>query len=273
MVLRATAVVRRISAAGAVAMLLVAAACATPARRFTERASASGLSLEWVGGTTFQHAVFSRSRAATRSLHVYLDGDGTPAFDGVAASDPTPRHPLVLELMARDRGPVLYLGRPCYHGAAPGTPCRSGLWTAERYSEVVVASMATALRRVMDDRGAERLVWFGYSGGGVLAMLLAPRFPETAAVVTVAANLDIDAWTAFHGYAALQGSLNPARQPAWPRQVYRRHYAGEADRVVPTDVVRRGAGDPSTVVVVPAYDHTCCWPVMWPAIVEDATKR
>ena len=263
MVLRATAV----------AILLLATACATPARRFTERASASGLSLEWVSGTAFQHAVFSRSRAATRSLHVYLDGDGTPAFDGVAASDPTPRHPLVLELMARDRGPVLYLGRPCYHGAAPPvTACRSELWTSERYSEVVVASMATALRRVMHDRGAERLVWFGYSGGGVLAMLLAPRFPETVAVVTVAANLDLDAWTAVHGYAALRGSLNPARQPAWPRPVYRRHYAGAADRVVPSDIVRRGAGDPATVVVVPAYDHTCCWPAMWPAIVEDATK-
>jgi pimeloyl-ACP methyl ester carboxylesterase len=174
--------------------------------------------------------------------------------------------------MARDAGPVLYLGRPCYHGAAHVTPCTSALWTSGRYSERVVASMAAALRRVMHDRGAERLIWFGYSGGGVLAMLLAPRFRETVAVVTVAANLDIDAWTDFHGYTALDGSLNPARQPAWPRHIHRRHYAGGADRVVPSDVVRRGAGDPSTVVVVPSYDHSCCWTTLWPVIVEDAAK-
>ena len=76
-----------------------------------------------------------------------------------------------------------------------------------------MSSMASALRRYLSRGDIDRLVWLGYSGGGTLAMLLAPRFDQTTDVVTVAANLDIDAWTDRHGYSRLSGSLNPARQP------------------------------------------------------------
>ena len=41
-------------------------------------------------------------------------------------------------------------------------------------------------------------------------MLLAERLEMTQAVVTIAANLDTDAWTELHGFSALEGSLNPA---------------------------------------------------------------
>jgi pimeloyl-ACP methyl ester carboxylesterase len=85
-----------------------------------------------------------------------------------------------------------------------------------RYSATVVSSMAVALERLLAEREIDRLAWMGYSGGGVLAMLLAPRFPQTQAIVTVAANRDIDAWADHHGYLRLAGSLNPAegRPPA-----------------------------------------------------------
>ena len=82
----------------------------------------------------------------------------------------------------------------------------------------MVASLAAALRRLVAVGGFERVLLFGHSGGGVLAVLLAPRVPETAGLVTVAANLDIDRWADLHGYPRLHQSLNPARQPPlrWP---------------------------------------------------------
>ena len=48
--------------------------------------------------------------------------------------------------------------------------------------------------RIVEAEDVDEIVWFGYSGGGALAVLLALRFPQSVAVITVAANLDIDGW-------------------------------------------------------------------------------
>jgi hypothetical protein len=245
----------------------------SPARQFAERAAALGMRAASVAGTEFRHVVFEPTRQASRTVHVYIDGDGTPWLAGRPAPDPTPRNALLLRLIALDPAPSLYLGRPCYHGLAETPPCSSVRWTHQRYSEAVVASMAAALRRVLEERGFERVIWIGYSGGGTLAMLLAPRFSETAGVVTVAANLDVDAWADLHGYARLVGSLNPARQPSsLPPDVYQRHYVGGKDRVVPIKIVARGPVSAGTVVVVPGYDHRCCWQAIWPAVLSEVVQ-
>jgi len=225
-----------------------------------------------VPGTAFQHVVFEQARRPSRTLHVYLDGDGTPWLAGRPATDPTPRNPLLLRLMTLDPNPSVYLGRPCYHGLSETPSCSSALWTRERYSEAVVSSMAAALRRVLEAGGFNRLAWFGYSGGGAIAVLLAPRFAETTDLITIAANLDIDAWTDLHDYPRLAGSLNPAQQPPLPARIRQRHYVGGQDRVVPEHVVARGPIDPNTLVVIPSYDHTCCWETTWPAVLAEVDQ-
>ena len=131
------------------------------------------------------------------------------------------------------------------------------------------------IRRIVDAEGVQELVWFGYSGGGTLAVLLASRVPQSVAVITVAANLDIDAWTDLHGDRPLVGSLNPARQPSLPDRVVQIHYAGGRDRVVPVEIVRRGVTGAGRLVVEPEFDHVCCWAASWPRIlgeVERATR-
>ncbi len=252
--------------------VLVTAACRSPAQVFAERAGGHGMRAEIVSGAPFDHVLFWQPRRASRSLHVYIDGDGTPWVVDRPAHDPTPRNPLMLRLMNLDPNPSLYLGRPCYHGLATRPPCAAAIWTRERYSERVVVSMAAALRQVIDKRGVTRVAWLGYSGGGVLAVLLAPRFAETAALVTVGGNLDIDAWTDLHGYSRLVGSLNPAAN-SWARsQVYERHYVGGIDRIVPRAIVDRAGVPPETVSVIPAFDHVCCWETIWPAVVSQVAR-
>ena len=49
------------------------------------------------------------------------------------------------------------------------------------------------------------VTFVGYSGGGVLAVLIAERLDNVAGVITVGANLDTDAWTEHHGYLPLTG--------------------------------------------------------------------
>ena len=241
--------------------------CRTASEQFRERATARGLSAEVVAGASFQHLVLSSPERSGGTLHIYLDGDGSPYVGGYPAVDPTPRDPLVLDLMTLDPGPAVYVGRPCYHGLGDRASCVPALWTSGRYSESVVTSMAAAVQRVVAARGIERTVWIGYSGGGVLAVLLAPRVPQTVGLVTIAANLDIDAWSDHGATPRLTDSLNPARQPPLPPSLYQRHYAGARDSIVPAQVTRAGVNPNAQIIVVADYDHRCCWTTLWPSIL------
>ncbi|TVQ85775.1 MAG: alpha/beta fold hydrolase, partial [Chromatiaceae bacterium] len=187
------------------------------------------------------------------------------------ASDPTPRHALALQLMAVDPAPAVYVGRPCYHGEARTPPCTPWHWTQGRYGDAVVTSLAAAIDRFADQAGASDLVLIGYSGGGVLAMLLAERLPQVRLVVTLAANLDIDAWCDLHGFSRLTDSLNPAQRPSLPATIRQWHLAGSDDRNVPPALIRRALDrqHDHRFRVLPATDHRCCWQAHWPALLRD----
>ena len=255
-----------------VGVLVAVAACRTPAARFGDEAAALGMLAEIVQGATFRHVVLRPPRRTAARLHVYLDHDGTPWLGGTPAADPTPRNTLTLRLLALDAAPALYLGRPCYLGLRADPGCRPELWTSARYSEAVVTSMATALARLIGAEGISEVVLFGYSGGGALAMLVASRIPETVAVVTVAANLDIDRWADHHRWPRLTESSNPA-SVAHSRAILRWHYAGQEDTTVPAELIRRAAPPPDRVVVVPGYDHVCCWAELWPSVLQDLDRQ
>jgi pimeloyl-ACP methyl ester carboxylesterase len=260
--------------AGLIAGLILLNGCATPAQRLDQKASAFGYKVQVVTAGEFDHRVYRNRFAGERTsgtLHVYLDGDGTPwvGNHGVISADPTPHSPLMLELMALDDQPAIYVGRPCYHGYATNPACTPMLWTDARYSERVVDSMAQVLRQSVQRDDADKLVLFGHSGGGVLAVLLANRLPQTSVVVTLAANLDIDAWADLHGYSRLVGSLNPAAEPSLDAAIAQLHLVGSRDSNVPLNLLQpylRRQPD-AQVVVMPGYNHVCCWRDLWPKVL------
>lgn len=270
---RSRQAISRLIAIAAVATGATLAACATPAERFERRAAQLGFTPLLLQGDGFAHRAFATPAGhGGATLHVYIEHDGTPwaTIDRVA-EDPTPRTPYALELMARDAGPRLLLGRPCYFGAQARPPCDPLVWTHGRYAPRVVASMVAALRRYLDAQPFRHVVLVGYSGGGTLAWLMAAQLPETTMLVTIAANLDIDDWTRRHGYSPLAGSLNPAAAAALPPAVAERHYVGGRDTNVPPAVVRSFARrhPGASVVEIAGFDHVCCWVERWPGLLPD----
>ncbi|MCD9457669.1 alpha/beta fold hydrolase [Marinibactrum halimedae] len=215
--------------------------------------------------------------ASSTRLHVYIEGDGIPWINGrFVSADPTPMQPLAFELMVKDPRPTLYLGRPCYFGLSDEPVCEPALWTNERYSPQVVESMAQALDAyiapfLLDDPSA-KITLFGYSGGGTLALLLAPKNEAVDRVVTIAGNLDPEQWTETFGYLPLQGSLNPTHLPFPGRgkpSFQQVHIVGDNDDVVPlaiSDAYLEVHGGERWVKN--GFSHSCCWLEAWPELLQ-----
>ena len=244
--------------------------CATPAERTEALARSRGATVERIEAGGFEHVLISHPGDDVGTLHIYFSGDGTPWLHKTQiAADPTPRDPLELRLLLEDPSPSVYIGRPCYMGLADSPGCSPTLWTQGRYSDAVVASMVAAVEQVLAESTARRVVLIGYSGGGVLALLVADRVKRVDVVVTIAANLDIAAWSALHGYSPLSTSMNPASVSNWREGLRQIHLVGENDRNVPPQLVRNFAADLTDVEVreFEGFDHRCCWVEIWPALL------
>jgi hypothetical protein len=251
---------------------LLLAACASPLQRARDYAQAHGLIPAVIPGDTYQHQIFSSARGDERTLYVYIEGDGVPwtGHGSLVASDPTPEHPLALDLAAHTAHPVLYLGRPCYFGIRDSARCTAAVWTSGRYSAAVVDSMAAAANRFAAAAGYQHLVLVGYSGGGVLAVLMAPKVPATRAVIAIAANLDVEEWARLHQYLPLDQSLNPASQPPLPADLEQRYLFGGRDLNVPEHSNARYLQrlQARQLWRFPTFDHVCCWVRQWPDILK-----
>jgi pimeloyl-ACP methyl ester carboxylesterase len=240
-------------------------------------ADTAGFEHRVVTGDRFEHVIWlSNANSTGNRLHVYLEGDGTPWIRQIwPASDPTPKKPLMLELMREDPSHSLYLGRPCYFGLAYRPPCEALYWTHARYSKTVVKSMQLALMKYIRKTGITEIVFVGHSGGGALAMLLAERFSQTRAVITIAGNLDIERWAKLHGYEKLLESLNPADLDPLPADIYQLHLAGGNDHVVPPPIIEPVVDSQFNAHfrIVDNYTHACCWLAVWPEVLAELERE
>lgn len=246
------------------------AGCVTPARYVTSLAYEHGLSPVLLRGTIFQHHAFWAAREASDLLVLFIDGDGSPWVHGGRriAHDPTPRVPLALQLAVRTPASVLYLGRPCYLEITRPPECSERLWTSQRYSSDVVASMSAAAAAFISEHHFKRVLLVGYSGGGALAVLMARVMPGISGVVTIAGNLDPDTWATFHGYLPLEGSLNPSLEPPLPATLKQWYLVGQRDTNVPPAAMARylQRTPPGRIWTYARFDHACCWADEWPSI-------
>lgn len=206
-------------------------------------------------------------------LTIYLEGDGLAWIDGSSPSfDPTPLDPLALRLALRDAAGAVYLARPCqYVTGADRRGCETRFWTSHRFASEVVSATGLAIDQLKARFGAQKLVLVGYSGGGAVAALVAAARSDVVRLVTIAGNLDHRAWTTGQGLTPLSGSRNAA--DAWQglTGIPQTHYVGGQDRNVGEAVARAFAARfPAdrrpTIIVVPGFDHDCCWEARWPGL-------
>lgn len=238
----------------------------------TAWAATRGFRTETFSAEGFDLFSLLRRRAAAAQLTVYIEGDGAPwPAPWHPPDDPTPRRPVALLLAERDPSPlVAYLGRPCqYLGEAERAKCGAVYWSSRRYVQRVADAMDAAVTRLKASAGADRLRLVGHSGGGVIAALLALRRNDVDSLVTVAAPLSLTAWTVRHGLSPLEDALDPMRLAEAGRLPPAVHFAGEADEVVPPDIVaefaRRRGGRLETFA---GFDHDCCWARNWPELLR-----
>lgn len=227
----------------------------------------------------FSHVYFSNNAVGKtkrgQALHVYLEGDGTPWINGQwIATDPTPRKAVMLELMRLDKSPAILLGRPCYHHTSKNSNCHPNDWTMGRYSPKVIDSMVQSIKVVQQRLGFSEIILFGHSGGGVIALLIANALTtetlSTTAVITLASNLDTDAWTAANGYLPLVQSLNPAKLPPLPASTFILHLFAKNDKVVNANLFKKYLSSRTNEesIIYDGFDHSCCWNKVWPSILN-----
>jgi pimeloyl-ACP methyl ester carboxylesterase len=266
--------VPRCGGLGAALLFVIALpACSTPQSRVDRLARQAGLVREIVPGAPFRHVIYRPGSPHFGSvLHVYIEGDGTPYLDrNTVAADPTPRAPLALYLMRLDPSPSLYLGRPCYLGLAQDPGCDASYWTLKRFSPEVVQSMAAALEFEIARSGNRHITLIGHSGGATLAVLMADRVPEVDQVITIAGNLDVEGWARLHHYRPLSGSLDPMSSGPHRLSVELVHFAGGDDQTIPAAMITAAAARlGGRVVVIPHFDHQCCWQAVWPSLLQSS---
>ncbi len=248
-----------------VAAATLLAACASGVERLALRAGLERVDLQ---GVEFRHRSYVK-RAAGDTLHLFIEGDGRPWLDGeLPAADPTPRDPLTLRLMLRTPGPAVYVGRPCYFGIAD-SKCVPHYWTHGRFAPEVVASMRAVIDTLIEQAATRDCVLVGHSGGGALALLVAPDLAHRCSVVTVAGLVDTAAWTRWQGYETLHGSLNPADAIARLASVPQAHLVGLRDHNIPAEQTKQAlaALRHAAVIEFETFDHGCCWEREWRAIL------
>ena len=141
--------------------------------------------------------------------------------------------------------------------------------TDARYSETVVISLARAIENWRRKHPATHITLIGHSGGGTLAVLLAKRVLGVDAVITLAGNLDVEAWARYHNYSPLQASIDPAQLPSIDLHIHQWHYQGTHDRVVPGRITDRyfQHNPKAERISLIDYGHQCCWATIWPTIL------
>lgn len=269
-------------------MSLLLAGCVGTLSSYRDFAYQQGWQESLVSTAWFTHRIWSKPGNSEPDgddgepdVHIYIEGDGKAWINATTpARDPTSDSPLLFRLMADDPAPSLYVGRPCYLDAeqrseAQGAGCDARRWTFLRYSDEVVNSLADVIRRQAD---ARNLVLIGHSGGGTLAALLARRLPNVKAVVTLAGNLDVAAWTSLHGYLALTGSLDPAQEPPLPASIVQWHFSAEHDDVIPRETMLRFCERQTNArqlhcAIVPDTTHVSGWQSWWKEFVGTLSTK
>ena len=244
----------------AVAMISGCATAPVPPPGFVERTLRTDV---------FPILVWEKLSDSNAYIRAYIEGDGH-AFNafGRPSSDPTPKDTLVRRMAFGDPHPnVIYLARPCqFNTKVPA--CTKEVWTTARFSQAVIDAEVDALKELAGNR---ETVLIGFSGGAQVAGLMSvlDKDLKVRKLVTVAGNLDHEAWCRQHKMSMLDGSLSLADFREEYISIPQAHFVGENDAVVNPFLTREFIKDPGRIREVKGASHAKGWDAAFPAIWEE----
>jgi pimeloyl-ACP methyl ester carboxylesterase len=218
--------------------------------------------------------------ASGSMLVVYIEGDGYAWHrKNIPSKDPTPHNPIGLKLAELTSGnfDIAYIARPCQFSVKTSERCEQSVWTSHRYGNESISVISQAIDALKKST-SQSVILVGYSGGGVIAALIAASRSDISAFITVAANLDINYWTSLHGVTPLSGSRNPAGLADGLTHIPQVHFVGSRDKVVPASVLESylqsvHLSTSDHLISLEGYDHSCCWEKNWPELFDSAIAK
>ncbi|MDX2049761.1 MAG: alpha/beta hydrolase [Rickettsiaceae bacterium] len=224
-------------------------------------------------GGDFYLTTYQKLNPNFRTYTFYIEGDGD-AFVGkyIISDNPTPGKLMLFRLAALDDAPnLVYIARPCqYTPMSMNQSCIKSYWTDRRMSEEVVDSIDRVINKIAGNNPV-RLI--GFSGGGGVAVLIAARNPNVKYLITVAGNLDHEAFNRYHNVRPMIGSLNPIDYAEKINHIPQLHVSGAKDLVVPAfiadDYIKASKNDRCIKrEIITDATHTLNWEKSWEYILN-----
>lgn len=206
----------------------------------------------------FRLASWQKLTDAFQPVRIYIEGDGY-AFNahGRPSSNPAPRETDFRALAFGDpHANVVYLARPCQY--VEDSRCNRSYWSTARFSSEVIASVSKALEALA---GSRPITLIGYSGGAQVAGLAAvtDKKLDVQKIVTIAGNLDHQAWCRHHKLPLLNQSLDLTRYWSDFEKIEQTHFLCDDDEVIPAAITLRKLGPQAHVVHLPEATHSRGW--------------
>ncbi len=251
--------------------------CATSSLVETKtKAVKSGFHHQQIQTGLFALSAFIKIQNTTANkIVIYIEGDGHAwKRKNKLSDDPTPRNPISLKLAISDVEPnVVYLARPCqYLDKEQLKKCSTKYWASHRYAEEVIAATSEAITKIKAQTKVANIELVGYSGGGVIAMLIATARNDVSKITTIAANIDHESWSEWHGVSKLNGSLTPLNYLTELEGINQQHYWGDKDKIVPYQsqlsfIASSKNNSFFKYKIISDFNHDCCWVEHWQGIL------
>ncbi|WP_101758301.1 alpha/beta hydrolase [Oceanicoccus sp. KOV_DT_Chl] len=246
-----------------------------------QQAAAAGFIASYIETEPFTLRVYHKINNSQLPLRIYIEGDGNSWITRYRPSlNPTPHNPVALTLALADQQAenIVYLARPChYRPTAADAACTVKYWTIASYGSDVVTSLNEAIDELKQQFNNSQLELVGFSGGGALALLLAAHRHDVVSVRTVAANIDVRAFTDYHKVSEMRESLNPVDFSQQLAVIPQLHFSGVDDQVVPVSIAESYLSklpqqQCARLVRVADQDHHHGWPQRWPQLLQQQPR-